>query len=162
MNTTLPQLPPGWKWHKNNGQPNVFIQWRAVGPVVSGRSALEAYGRFKHNQTPEAAARDAWKIWERLSGVSKEEWEYLQDCKNRIDKMSDDLSILIMGPIPDYGDHMTIEAFNEMCRSGAIIDDDGMGSYASETEMSNIDAIPSNIFSGIVDKRFTHVIWFDK
>lgn len=80
MNKTLPELPPGWTWHKDNGKLNVYIQWRAVGPTVS-RWPLEAYGRFKHNQTPEAAAEDAWKIWERLSGVSKEEWEYLQFCK---------------------------------------------------------------------------------
>lgn len=81
------ELPPGWTWHSNNGKPNQFIKWRAVGPVVSGKCPLEAYGRLKSNQTPEAAAEDAWRQWERLSGVKRETWNYLQKCKKIMELM---------------------------------------------------------------------------
>jgi hypothetical protein len=78
-------------------------------------------------------------------------------------------------PIPDYGDVMTIESFIECCRTDGFIDYDGHGHYVlMETKkvgdtievvgkMNNLITVyPSNIKAGKIDKRFTHVIWFNK
>ena len=67
-----------------------------------------------------------------------------------------------LSPIPNYGDHFTIEEFTEMVKSGAIIDDDGFGNYATEDGMSSIEAAPSDIYHGRVNTAFSHVVWFNK
>lgn len=67
-----------------------------------------------------------------------------------------------MKPIPEYGDHMTVEAFKELCDCGMFTEYDGSGYYATETEMSGIQALPSRLRQGIIEKEFTHVCWFNK
>jgi hypothetical protein len=69
---------------------------------------------------------------------------------------------LKMSPIPDYGDHMIIGEFIECVRSGFFIDDDGIGRYATKTEMTDKYISPSDVAHGKVDWRFTHVVWFNK
>ena len=69
----LPQLPPGWTWHPENGRDDVMIKWKAIGPVVSGPWPITAYGTYKHEDTPEGAANAAWARWEKLSGMKRPE-----------------------------------------------------------------------------------------
>lgn len=65
-------------------------------------------------------------------------------------------------PIPEYGDLMTLEEFREGVRSGMLTDYDGEGQYATATQMSDVCVSPSDVASGLVDKGFTHVVWFNK
>ncbi len=67
-----------------------------------------------------------------------------------------------MENIPDYGDVYTVEGFLEDCNSGYLTDDDGSGYYATESSMSRIEASPSLFRQGIINKDFTHVVWFNK
>lgn len=67
-----PELPPGWEWHPWNGRDDVQIKWRALGPRVS-RRRIEAHAKLKHEDTPAGCADAAWKIWERLSGLRRED-----------------------------------------------------------------------------------------
>lgn len=69
----LPNLPPGWTWHSSNGLPTSMIQYRATGPVVSGRWPIEAHAEMKPDDTPEGCAAVAWGIWERLSGMTRKQ-----------------------------------------------------------------------------------------
>lgn len=67
-----------------------------------------------------------------------------------------------MGPIPEYGDLFTIEEFRRMCLNGDIIDDDGSGNYATDTQMSEELAVPSDICCDIINRKYTHVVWFNR
>jgi len=67
-----------------------------------------------------------------------------------------------MQPIPEYGDHMTLEDFIAAVTDGWFIDYDGTGMYATETGMSDKPARPSDIEKGVIDRSFTHVMWFNK
>ena len=65
-------------------------------------------------------------------------------------------------PLPDYGDLMTIEEFINACKTGMFIDYDGSGRYATATEITTIDVYPSDVMKDKLDKRWTHVMWFNK
>lgn len=65
-------------------------------------------------------------------------------------------------PLPDFGSVMTVEDFYESCDSGMFDDEDGFGNYAVADKMSNIGVAPSRILEKGIDKRFTHVVWFNK
>jgi hypothetical protein len=45
---------------------------------------------------------------------------------------------------------------------GGFIDYDGIGNYATNTQMSNIEIYPSDIKSGTYRKDFTHIVWFNR
>lgn len=82
--------------------------------------------------------------------------------------------------IPDYGHHMTLKEFIEAVKSGCLIDYDGYGRYATATQMTNKSINPSDISGKTrvfdektmsmknkkvkknLDKRFTHVVWFNR
>ncbi|MCK9369284.1 hypothetical protein M0R04_05035 [Candidatus Dojkabacteria bacterium] len=63
--------------------------------------------------------------------------------------------------IPNYGDLMPIEEFQMVCECGGFIDYDGFGNYAFENKMSNIETSPSRFLKN-PDKRFTHIVWFNR
>lgn len=65
-------------------------------------------------------------------------------------------------PIPDYGDLMTVEEFYKACESHSFIDYDGNGNYAVRDKMSNVEIVPSRILKNGINKRFTHVVWFNR
>jgi hypothetical protein len=65
-------------------------------------------------------------------------------------------------PLPKYGDLMKREEFVERCKNGFFVDYDGHGYYASETEMSDVLALPSDVTHGKVFHGFSHVMWFNK
>ena len=69
---------------------------------------------------------------------------------------------IIYKDIPDYGEHVTIEKFIEWIESSCVIDWDGTGYYATENKQSNIYAHPSEIYKGIINTNFTHVVWYNK
>jgi len=73
-----PELPPGWEWHPWNGRDDVQIKWRALGPRVSGRQ-MEAHALLKHEDTPAGCAAVAWRIWERLSGLTRDDVEKIKE-----------------------------------------------------------------------------------
>lgn len=69
---------------------------------------------------------------------------------------------MVMREIPDYGDLMVIESFISNCECGGFIDYDGHGYYATETKMSDMMVLPSDIKHGNINKDFTHVVWFNR
>ncbi len=108
------------------------------------------------------------KIWEEDDGSS---WEnYQRKCQ----PYWDDNEALyaaqslkekpVMKPMSkhDLSCRMPIEEFKECCECGGFIDDDGMGYYATEDEVSNIDASPSAFASGQIRTDFKYVCWYNK
>lgn len=67
-----------------------------------------------------------------------------------------------MEPIPAYGKHITLEMFINWCKLGMVIDDDGSGNYATDTQMSEELAVPSDICCDIINRKYTHVVWFNR
>ena len=65
-------------------------------------------------------------------------------------------------PQPDYGDLFTIEEFKKHCEGGSFIDYDGSAYYATDKLMTRIAVTPSEIRNGKVDKRWSHIMWFNK
>ena len=57
---------------------------------------------------------------------------------------------------------MTINEFKSNCRYGAFMDTDGFGYYATDKEVSNIEASPNAFRYGIIREDFTHVCWYNK
>lgn len=65
-------------------------------------------------------------------------------------------------PLPDYGAHMPLAEFISCCESGFFIDYDGVGNYASATEMFPQEVYPSDVQRKNIDRQFSHVVWFNK
>ena len=65
-------------------------------------------------------------------------------------------------PIPEYGDLMTIEEFTQDCKDGNFTNYDGVGHYSLKDKVSNIGVSCLFVRLGIIDDRFTHVMWFNK
>ena len=57
---------------------------------------------------------------------------------------------------------MTINEFKSNCRYGAFMATDGVGYYATDKEVSNIEASPNAFRQGIIREDFTHVCWYNK
>ena len=57
---------------------------------------------------------------------------------------------------------MTINEFKSNCRYGTFMDSDGVGYYATDKEVSNIEASPSAFVKGIIREDFTHICWYNK
>ena len=69
--------------------------------------------------------------------------------------------------VPDYADIMTIEDFEESCKTSLFVNSDGSGYYAEKFRNNmimyrNFPAIPFNFKKGNIDREFTHVAWFNK
>lgn len=62
--------------------------------------------------------------------------------------------------IPKYGDLMTIEDFEQSCKSGYLVDDDGTGHPVKNGKMSRDPVYPSGLL--LIPKDATHIIWFNK
>jgi len=65
-------------------------------------------------------------------------------------------------PIPDYGDHMTMEEFIENVRSGLFTDDDGHGNYATADKMLSDRIVHPSMVECDLDTSWSHVVWFNK
>ena len=57
---------------------------------------------------------------------------------------------------------MTINEFKSNCIYGAFMDTDGVGYYATDKEVSNIEASPNAFRQGIIREDFTHICWYNK
>ena len=57
---------------------------------------------------------------------------------------------------------MTINEFKSNCRYGIFMDSDGVGYYATDKEVSNIETSPSAFVKGIIREDFTHICWYNK
>lgn len=57
---------------------------------------------------------------------------------------------------------MTINEFKSNCRYGAFMDTDGVGYYATDKEVSNIEVSPNVFRYGVIREDFTHVCWYNK
>lgn len=60
------------------------------------------------------------------------------------------------------GDRYTIEQFQNMVKNKVLTDDDGFGYYATETGVSDIEIIPSDVLEDIYRKDFPYIIWHNK
>jgi hypothetical protein len=70
-----------------------------------------------------------------------------------------------MGPLPEHGEHMTVNEFIKRVEYGGFMDHDGHGHYATATEMLRepyIDVLPSMVEARTLDTHWTHVVWFNK
>lgn len=54
--------------------------------------------------------------------------------------------------VPSYGDHMTWRRFCKLVAEGGIDDEDGCGSYATATQVSNVDISMGSLTSKIFQK----------
>ncbi len=64
--------------------------------------------------------------------------------------------------IKGEGDLLLLADFIGSVECRGITNDDGHGYYATESYVSAQPAIPSKLFEGIVDRSFTHVMWYNK
>lgn len=67
-----------------------------------------------------------------------------------------------MENIPDYGDLMTLQEFIKSCHSGLFTDYDGFGNYSDGKMMSEKEVSPSDITFGIIDRKWSHIVWFNR
>lgn len=65
-------------------------------------------------------------------------------------------------PIPDYGYVMTLRSFLRNVKDGGFIDYDGTGNYAMKDWMSDEAVCCAAMREGKVNRRYTHVVWFNK
>lgn len=72
--------------------------------------------------------------------------------------------VVIMEPLPNYGDHMEINEWKECCRHNNFIDYDGSGVFATDKLTSSIPVVPSDVTRGAktFPKWATHVVWFNR
>ena len=59
--------------------------------------------------------------------------------------------------IPEYGDVMTMDEFEECVAGGLLTPYDGSGYYAVDGQMSDV-----SVWSVARPGQFTHVVWFNK
>jgi len=69
--------------------------------------------------------------------------------------------------LPSYGKLMSVERFIMLVDKGYLIDYDGSGCYATDTQISDIDIHPSDGENKVRDTverypEFTHVMWFNR
>lgn len=101
-------------------------------------------------------------------GESKSFQDFQNHCKKEVKKyrtISQKVRLIkpyTLNDIPEYGHHMTLKDFIECCEAGGFIDYDGSGTYATETQESDIAIYPSDIMSGVFRQDFTHVVWYNR
>jgi hypothetical protein len=70
---------------------------------------------------------------------------------------------VILSPISDYGDLMTIDDFGNAVKGGAFIDYDGSGNWATELHYAqHLSVQPSSFFKAARPPWATHVLWFNR
>ena len=65
--------------------------------------------------------------------------------------------------IPEYADVFEMKEFIQCCKCGGFIDYDGYG-HPAVNNLMNEDILlkPSEILEDKYDKRFTHMVWFNR
>jgi len=64
--------------------------------------------------------------------------------------------------LPDYGDLMTLASWISCVEQGGFIDYDGFGHYSDGKRMTDIMVKPSDLSRGIIDTKYTHIVWFNR
>jgi hypothetical protein len=59
-------------------------------------------------------------------------------------------------------DVMTLDEFIEDVKSHAITSDDGVGYYSDGKLVSKDEADPYEVFRGNVNRKYTHVVWYNR
>ncbi len=67
-----------------------------------------------------------------------------------------------MRPIDDSGDYMSLDSFKKSVECDALTDDDGYGELATETEVSSVNILPSDLGTMKLPDWATHVVWYNK
>lgn len=108
------------------------------------------------------------EIWDTDDGNSYERW------RAKCQPYWDDNEVLYtaksmkeipeMKPLSDFDKKclMTIKEFKACCEIGGFINSDGFGYYATNKEVSNIEALPSAFVNGQIRTDFTHICWYNK
>lgn len=65
-------------------------------------------------------------------------------------------------PIPEFGNRMTVKQFIANVKAGGFIDYDGYGYYTVGDWMTSKIVRPSDVKSGRILARYTHIIWFNR
>ena len=108
------------------------------------------------------------EIWDTDDGNSYERWR--AKCQPYWDDNEDLYAAKSMKETPEMKPMddldkeclMTINEFKSHCRYGGIMNSDGVGYYATNKEVSNIEASPRAFADGIIRSDFTHVCWYNK
>lgn len=102
---------------------------------------------------------NVWQIM-RINSMTGKEQASLTICLVEYKLHSDDG---LTSNLDDFGDLMTMNDFIECCEDGGFIDYDGSGYYASETKLNgSITVYPSMVRKGTIDKRYTHIMWYNR
>lgn len=65
-------------------------------------------------------------------------------------------------PIPSYCDLIPLKEFVEIVRCGSFVDSDGSGYYATDQNVTDIPAVPSEIKDGTILHEYPFIAWFNK
>ena len=120
------------------------------------------------NQKIEENDKVLHKIWEEDDGSS---WDNY--CKKCGPYWKDNEALYAaaslkqtpkMRPIAEWEKEclIPIKEFEASCKFGAFTDSDGEGCYATETEVSDIEASPNAFVNGNIRTDFSHVCWYNK
>ncbi len=100
-------------------------------------------GEFISDDLNEAEMRQEWGNW-------NEEFKQMNK-PNATEK------------IDDFAHLMTMEHFENCCKVGGFINADGFGFYAINGKMnSDKEILPSHVIRNEHDKRYTHVVWYNR
>lgn len=99
---------------------------------------------------------DGWNWYK-----SQPELKTLQQLERQYKLLLDE-SDFNLHDIPDYGDKISLEDFILCCKSGAFINYDGFGCYATETQESDIEIYPSDVVANEYRKDFPFIIWYNR
>ena len=102
------------------------------------------------------ALNDSWDIQYGPAGVESVR-KYLKEAQDFLL-----MNFYELKPIPEYGDHMTMEEWINGVTSSCLIDYDGYGYLATENSMSDIVIVPSDLLGFDIPKWWTHVVWFNR
>lgn len=61
-----------------------------------------------------------------------------------------------------FGDVFTHDAFKEMCSTGFVTGNDGIGYYSDGMHEYDISASPNAFYTNTENKNFSHVVWYNK
>ena len=65
-------------------------------------------------------------------------------------------------PLPSYGTLYTLKDFISLCNDGTFMDYDGTGYYSINNRYTASIVSPSDVLANRIDKRYTHVLWFNR
>ncbi len=111
------------------------------------------------------------EIWNSDDGSS---WEnYKKKCQPYWDENTELYSIktlkmdrndIEMRPLGELDKEclVDIETFTEWCKTGYVINDDGSGKYATESEVSDLYVNTDDFRCGKIRNDFTHICWYNR